>query len=120
MKIKFALLIFMASILSIAIYSTTINFVSASTECFGDANSLGSVICVGYRDDGTILQVFECTVTQNPYHVDCHSINKVTVTPGLKNEIDATVKELGPSNPNDSKDIGGMKSNNGATKSPLN
>ena len=117
---KFAIFISIASILTMAMYSSIINFVSAaSSECFGDPNSLGSVICVSYKDDGTILEVYECTVTQKPYHVDCHSLNKVTVTPGLKAEIDATVNELTPTNPDDSKDTGGMQTDKGITKSPI-
>ena len=114
---QFAIFIFMASILSIAIYNTSINFSSASFyECFG--RELDQYICVSTSEDGSV-SVLECVATHNPASVYCHAINKVNVTPGLKAEIDANVIELGPSNPNDSKDIGGMKTDKGITKSPI-
>ena len=102
-----------------AIFSSTINFVSAaSSECFGDANSLGSVICVSKLDNGRV-DVYECTVTQNPYHVDCHPLNKVSVPAGVEQVIENTVKEETQTNTNDSKDLGGMQTDKGITKSPL-
>jgi hypothetical protein len=118
MDTKFVVFVLMASILTMVIYSSSIKSVLAySYECFG--RELDQYICVHTNDDGSIA-VFECVTTHNPSSVDCHAINKADVTPGLKAEIDANVQELGPGNPNDSKDIGGMKSDKGVTKSPLN
>lgn len=121
MRLKSTIFMFIASVLVTALYGSSANFASAaSSECFGDANSLGSVICVGTLDDGS-TQVFECTVTQNPYHVDCHSLNKVNVPAGVKANIDATVKEEVQGNTEDSKDIGGLKddsTNQGKDLSP--
>ena len=112
METKSSIFIVLGSLLVIAILSSIPNFVSAySYECFG--RELDHYFCVVTHDDGSTF-VFECV------NSNCHPINKVTVTPGLKAEIDATVKELGPSNPNDSKDLGGMKTDKGITKSPIN
>jgi hypothetical protein len=91
MLLKSTIFVFIASVLATNLYSTSMFFASAaSSECFGNANSLGSVICVGTLDDGS-QNVFQCTVTQNPYHVDCQPLNKASVPAGVKANIDATV-----------------------------
>jgi len=90
----------------------TVNFISAaSPECFGDVNQLGYVICTATTDDGRTV-IFECTVTQNPYHVDCHDIKKVNVPPGVKADIDASIKVEVQSFNHDTKNLGDLKKNN--------
>ena len=112
LHIEFLLFIGIASILTISVYSATTSFLSATpTECFGDVNELGSVICIATTDAGKTI-IFECTVTQNPYHVDCHDIKKVSVPPGVKANIDSIVKQAVESDTKDSKDIGGLKNDN--------
>ena len=49
MKTRFTVFIFMASILTMTIFSSITNFVSAARECFG-TSSQGYVIC---SDTGT-------------------------------------------------------------------
>ena len=39
--------------------------------------------------------------------------------PRVEQLIENTVNELAPTNPNDSKDLGGMKTDKGITKSPI-
>jgi hypothetical protein len=112
MRLKSTILMFISSVLATAVYTTSTNFASAaSSECFGDVNSLGSVICVGTTEDGRTI-VFECTVTQNPYHVDCHSLNKVSIPAGVKANIDASVQEELQSNTHDTKNLGDLKNDN--------
>jgi len=104
---KFFFFIGISSILTIALYNTTANFVSATSyECFG--RELDQYLCVHTSDDGSIA-LFECVVTHNPLTVNCDAINKVNLTPGLKADIDASLKEEVQSNTKDSKDIGGLK-----------
>jgi hypothetical protein len=100
-----------SSIITVALLSMNLNFVSATTECFGDVNQLGSVICTATQDDGS-LYVFECTVTQNPYHVDCHDLRKASVPPGVKADIDASIKVEVQSFNHNTKNLGDLKKNN--------
>lgn len=114
---KSLFLIGISSFLTISLLGTSINFVSASSyECFG--SSLDQYICVGKNDvDGSIF-VFECVVSHNPYNVDCHNVQKTDVPSGIKADIDASIQEVGPSSPNDSKNLGGIKTDKGTTMSP--
>ena len=109
---SFVIFYVIASILTMAVYSST-NFALAASECFGEG--LDHFLCIGTTtlSNGEVSTwVYEC-VKDKDGHWDCHSITKTNVIPpGLKNEIDATVRGEEQSNPNDSKDLGGLKNDN--------
>jgi len=109
---KFLIFIGIVSILTIALYSSNKNFVSADTsDCFGDRSGLDAFICVytGTTSNGEpYLDVQEC-VKDKDSKWDCHSLNKVNVPSGIKADIDASVKQEVQSNTNNTKDIGGLK-----------
>ena len=117
METRFIVFIFMASILTMAIFSLIINFVSAASECFGFGQAIYYCVATAKLPNGedyTIL--LECNYDKGT----CEKVERVQVTPpGLDQIIQNTINEVGPSNPNDSKDLGGMKSDKGITKSPL-
>jgi hypothetical protein len=104
----------------IAIFSSNTNFVSAASECFGQG--LDHQFCVGTitLSNGEVHSwVYEC-VKDNTGTWDCHDLTKTNVMPpGLKAEIDATVRAEEQSNTNDPRDLGGIKSDKGMTKSPI-
>lgn len=94
------------------------NFVSAATsECFGFGQAI--YYCVATEklftgEDYTIL--LECNTEKG----SCEKVERVQVTPpGLDQIIQDTVKEETQTNTNDSKDIGGMQTDKGITKSPV-
>ena len=118
MDSKSAIFIAVGSLLVMAIYSPIMNFVSAATsECFGFGQAIYYCVATAKLPNGedyTIL--LEC----NTEKVSCEKVERVQVTPpGLDQIIQDTVNEVGPSNPNDSKDLGGMKTDKGITKSPI-
>ena len=118
MERRFTLFIFMTSILTLAtFYSPSSNFVSATSECFGEG-SLDHVFCFAMLGEPPQIHVFEC-VRDADGKWDCHGITKKATPPGIDQVIENTIQEVGPSNPNDSKDLGGMKSDKGLTKSPI-
>jgi hypothetical protein len=117
MKPKLTIIILMASILTMAIFSSITNFVSAASECFGFGQAIYYCVTTAKLPNGedyTIL--LKCNYDKGT----CEKVERVQVTPpGLDQIIQNTVNEVAPSNPNDSKDLGGMKSDKGITKSPL-
>jgi len=118
MDSKSAIFIAVGSLLVMAIYSPIMNFVSAATsECFGFGQAIYYCVATAKLPNGedyTIL--LEC----NTEKVSCEKVERVQVTPpGLDQIIQNTINEVGPSNPNDSKDLGGMKTDKGITKSPV-
>ena len=100
-----------------AIFNSTTNFVSASSECFGEG-SLDHVFCFTMVGEPPQIHVFEC-VRDAEGDWDCHGITKKATPPGIDQVIANTIQEVGPSNPNDSKDLGEMKTDKGITKSPI-
>ena len=104
-----------------AVYSSSTNFVSAASECFGEGSGLDHLFCIGTKtqSNGEVhTWVYEC-VRDKDGHWDCHSITKKATPPGVDQIIQNTIQEVGPSNPNDSKDLGGMQTDKGITKSPI-
>lgn len=50
----------------------------------------------------------------------CEALKPTVPTPAIEQAIANTVKQVAPSsNPSDSKDLGGMQSDKGITKSPI-
>jgi hypothetical protein len=93
------------------------NFVSAvKYECFG-GDKVDHYYCVLTRDDGTI-SVDEC-IRNNDGISECTTLNPKPTLPGIEQAIQDTVKEETQTNTNDSKDLGGMKSDKGITKGPI-
>ena len=117
---KFGIIIAITSILTLAVYSSSTNFVSAAKECFGNT-SQGYVICshTGTYSNGEAYSfLVECAKDKDD-NWDCNALNKTAPPPGIDQAIANTVNELAPTNPNDSKDLGGMKTDKGITKSPI-
>jgi hypothetical protein len=113
---KYAIFIVLGSLLTMAIFSSITNYVSAASECFG--RGLDTYFCIATEKHAngegyTIL--LECS-----YHKGtCEKVEKVVTPPGVEQLIENTVNDLAPTNPNDSKDLGGMKTDKGITKSPI-
>lgn len=104
-----------------ALYNPITNFVSAARECFGNS-SQGYVICsnTGTYSNGEAYNILvECSRDKDG-HWNCNALNKTAPPSGIDQEIANTVNELAPTNSNDPKDLGGMQTDKGITKSPLN
>jgi hypothetical protein len=113
------LLIFVviASGLLMAIYGSSLNFVSAvKVECFGGAK-LDQYLCVTTKDDGTI-EVQECIRNEEGIS-ECTTLNPKPTPPGIEQSIQNGVKEETQANTNDTKDLGGMKTDKGTSMSPV-
>ena len=110
----------MTSVLTLAtIYGSSLNFVSAATECFG--RGLDHYFCIvsgTYFTGENYMYVMECSKDANG-HFDCKTLTKNVPPSGIEQSIQDTVREEAQSNTNDSKDIGGMKSDRGLTKGPI-
>ena len=105
----------MASILTMAMYSPIMNFVSAAKyQCY-EFGVLGGSICIA-NDDPKDVQY--CYKDKNGIG-NCEKLNSKPVPPGIEQLLENTVKEETQTSTNDSKDLGGMKSDKGITKSPL-
>lgn len=114
-----AIFITLSFSLVIAIYGSSSNSVSAASECFGEG-SLDHVFCVTTlgQPPNTQTHVFECLKDKDG-RWDCHGITKKATPPGIDQLIQNTINEVGPSTTNDPKDLGGIKSDKGITKSPI-
>ena len=66
----------------------------------------------------TLTWITECSQDKDG-NWDCHALGPKPKPPGIDQAIANTVNEVGPSNPNDSKDLGGMQTDKGITKSPI-
>lgn len=105
-----------------ALYSPIINFVSAevTSECFGEGSATTYYCVSTFTGGGTSLTwITECSKDKTGTW-DCQNLPLKPKPPGIDQAIANTINEVGPSNPNDSKDIGEMKSDKGITKSPIN
>jgi hypothetical protein len=117
MDSKSAIFVIVGTLFVMAIYSPITNFVSAvKYECFG-GDKVDHYYCVLTRDDGTI-SVDECIRNEEGIS-ECTTLNPKPTPPGIEQAIQDTVKEETQTNTNDSKDLGGMRTDKGITKSPL-
>lgn len=99
------------------------NFISAAAPEVTKYNCLDSqkICAVWFADGSTML----CEYNDSTKKWDCKFITSPPKTGSdmpteLKGAIDNANNEVGPSNPNDSKDLGGMQTDKGITKSPIN
>ena len=117
METKSSIFIVLGSLLVMAIFSSITNFVSAlKVECFG-GSKIDHYFCVLTNDDGPII-VSDCIRNEEGIS-ECTSLNPKPTPPGIEQSLQNTVKEETQTNTDDSKDIGGMKTDKGITKSPL-
>lgn len=114
----------MVSILTMAIFSSITNFGSATTtECFGTGAS-GATFCTTTwtkKDDGIDMTSYYLCTEDKDRHWQCETVKPAVTTPEIKQAIGNTVKELAPSSnptPSNSKNLGGMQTQNGITQSP--
>jgi len=77
---------------------------------------LGGSICILHTDDKDIVQY--CYKDKNGIG-NCEILNSKPTPPGIEQAIQDNVKDETQTNTNDSKDLGGMKTDKGITKSPL-
>lgn len=119
---KYAILV-IASLLFIMAFSLSSNFISAAAPEVTKYNCLDSqkICAVWFADGSTML----CEYNDSTKKWDCKFITSPPKTGSdmpteLKGAIDNAINEVGPSNPNDSKDLGGMQTDKGITKSPIN
>jgi hypothetical protein len=104
-----------------AIFSSTTNFVSGevTTECFGSsAPTYYCVSTVTYPGGHVDTWVTECS-TDKDGNINCHALDPKPKPPGIDQAIQNEINEVGPSNPNNSKDLGGTQADKGITKSPI-
>jgi len=78
-------------------------------------------LCAVWFADGSSML---CEYNDSTKKWDCRFITSPPKTGSdmpteLKDAIDNAINEVGPSNPNDSKDLGGMQTDKGITKSPI-
>jgi hypothetical protein len=120
MKTRFTVFIFMASILTMAIFSSIMNFVSAAvptgTSC-EEVPVVGGWFCTTTFDDGTVSKQY-CYKDKDGIGI-CQVLKSKPIPPEIEQAIQNSIQEVAPTNPNDSKDLGGMKSDKGITKSPI-
>lgn len=118
MYAKLPIFMLITSVLMLAIFSSIMNFVSAvkGVECFG-GSKIDHYFCVLTNDDGTII-VSECIRNEEGLS-ECTQLNSKPTPSGIEQSIQDTVKEEAQTNTNDPKDLGGMRSDKGTTKSPI-
>lgn len=120
MDSKSAIFVAVGSLPVMAIFSPIMNFVSAevTSECFG-AGSAGTYYCVNTFTGGdtTKTWITECSKDKTGTW-DCQ-LGPKPKPPGIDQAIQNTINEVGPSNPNNSKDLGGMQTDKGIAKSPI-
>jgi hypothetical protein len=97
LDIRLGIFIVIASILTMAVYSSSTNFVSGATECFEAASSTYK-ICISTvtdTDGSEKTYVFECSADKNDnWH--CGDLGKTRVTPpGLEDAIRKSMTSLG-------------------------
>ena len=121
MDSKSAIFVAVGSLLVMAIFSSIMNFVSAevTSECFG-AGSATTYYCVSTFTSGDYSHTWitECSKDKTGTW-DCQTVRPEPKPPGIDQAIQNTINEVAPSNPNDSTDLGGMKTDKGITKSPI-
>ena len=122
MDSKSAIFVAVGSLLTMAIFSSSSNFISAAAPEVTKYNcdSSQKLSAVWFADGSTML----CEYNDSTKKWDCRFITSPPKTGSdipteLKGAIDNAVKEETLSDTNDTKDIGGMKSDKGITKSPI-
>jgi hypothetical protein len=122
MDTKLVILLVLGSLLTMTIFSSSSNFISAAAPEVTKYNCDSSQkLCgVWFADGSTML----CEYNDSTKKWDCRFITSPPKTGSdmpteLKDAIDNAINEVGPSNSNDPKDLGGMKSDKGITKSPI-
>jgi hypothetical protein len=95
---KSAIFIIIASVLTMAVYSSSTNFVSAADECFG-TSSQGYVICTyEYRNNihGEVSTKMQECVKGADGKWACHPIGAaIVMPPGLKDAIKKSLSKDG-------------------------
>ena len=115
MDSKCAIFVAVGSLLVMAMYSPIINFVSAAKyQCY-EFGVLGGSICIA-NDDPKDVQY--CYKDKNGIG-NCEKLNSKPTPPGIEQLLENTVKEETQTNTNDPKDLGGMQTDKGITKSPI-
>ena len=119
---KFGIFIVLGSLLIMAIFSSSSNFISAVAPEVTKYNCLDSQkICAVWFADGSSML---CEYNDSTKKWDCKFITSPPKTGSdlpteLKDAIQNAINEVGPSNSNDPKDLGGMQTDKGITKSPI-
>jgi hypothetical protein len=96
MNIKFAILILIASILTMAVYSSSTNFVSAATECFG-AGSVDTFFCtstVTLSSGEEHTFIMECSKDKDG-HWNCEKLGARVTPPGIEDSIKKSMMSEG-------------------------
>ena len=116
MDSKSGIFVAVGSLLVMAMYNPIMNFVSAAKyQCFSSA-ILGGSICQAIDDPKDVLY---CYKDKNDIG-SCEKLKSIPTPPEIEQAIQDTVKEETQTNTNDSKDLGGMKTDKGITKNPIN
>lgn len=122
MDTKLVILLVLGSLLTMVIFSSSSNFISAVAPEVTKYNCLDSQkLCAVWFADGSSML---CEYNDSTKKWDCKFITSPPKTGSnipteLKDAIDNAINEVGPSNSNDPKDLGGMKSDKGITKNPI-
>ena len=122
MDSKSAIFVFVGSLLTMAIFSSSSNFIYAVAPEVTSYNCLDSQkLCAVWFADGSSML---CEYNDSTKKWDCRFITSPPKTGSdlpteLKDAIQNAINEVGPSNSNDPKDLGGMKTDKGITKSPI-
>ena len=116
---KSIIFVILGSSLTMAIFSSSSNLVSAAIECFGQG-SLDHYFCTATVGEGPDAESFtiECSKDNNGQW-SCTPLNRKATPPGIEQVIQDSINEVGPSNTNDPKDLGGIKSDKPITKNPV-
>jgi len=122
MDSKSTIFVFVGSLLTMAIFSSSSNFIYAVAPEVTSYNCLDSQkLCAVWFADGSSML---CEYNDSTKKWDCKFITSPPKTGSdmpteLKGAIDNAINEVGPSNSNDPKDLGGLKTDKGITKSPI-
>ena len=122
MDSKSAIFVFVGSLLTMAIFSSSSNFIYAVAPEVTSYNCLDSQkLCAVWFADGSSML---CEYNDSTKNWDCKFITSPPKTGSdmpteLKDAIGNAMNEVGPSNSNDPKDLGGLKTDKGITKSPI-
>ena len=120
---KFAIFVVIGSLLVMAIYSSSTNFVSAAdvTACAGTTKAM---ICTVFEEKTLdVLSEWDCKLNTTTKKWSCVEVTQTTKTGSdipteLKSAIDAAKQET-QNNTNDSKDVGEIKTDKGIAANPI-
>jgi hypothetical protein len=121
MNVKLAIFMVVALVFMITTIGTITSFISAVAPEVTKYNcdAAGKLCAVWFADGSTML----CKYNDSTKKWDCEFITSPPKTGSniptdLKGAIDDAFNDVGPSNSNDPKDLGGMKSDKPTTMSP--